>query len=82
MTLGGKFVSTFPIFYLLLVLSWVYKMFSHFEWFDFIVLVSIVYLLPLILHRIHFFFFPFPFSFFYLLSIILGGQPTCFNILL
>lgn len=59
MTLGGKIVSFFPVVYFLIVFSWVFKMFSHFEVWDFLVLFVIVYLLPLLVHRVHFLFFPF-----------------------
>lgn len=59
MTLGGKLISLFPLLYLVSVLSWLFKMFWHFEFYDFLVLPGIIYLLPLILYRIHFLFFPF-----------------------
>ena len=59
MTLGGRLVSLFPLFYLCCVLGWLFKMFHNFEYFDFGILISIVYLMPLFIHRIHFFFFPF-----------------------
>lgn len=59
MTLGGRLVSLFPLFYLCCVLAWLFKMFHEFSYFDFGILISIVYLMPLLIHRIHFFFFPF-----------------------
>ena len=59
MTIGGKIISLFPLFYLISVLSWLFKMFWHFELYDFLILPGIIYLFPLILHRIHFLFFPF-----------------------
>ncbi len=59
MTIGGKIISLFPLFYLVTVLSWLFKMFWHFEFYDFLILPVIIYLFPLILHRIHFLFFPF-----------------------
>lgn len=59
MTLGGRIISLFPLFYLLSVIGWLTKMFYEFELTDIAVLFLIIYVLPLILHRIHFFFFPF-----------------------
>lgn len=59
MTLGGRLVSLFPLFYLGCVLAWLSKMFQNFQFYDFAVLIFIVYLMPLLIHRIHFFFFPF-----------------------
>lgn len=59
MTLGGRLVSLFPLFYLICVFGWVGKMFADFETFDPLVLIFIVYLMPLLIHRVHFFFFPF-----------------------
>ncbi len=59
MTLGGRLVSLFPLFYLCCVLAWLFKMFQNFEIYDFGILLFIVYLMPLIFHRIHFLFFPF-----------------------
>lgn len=59
MTIGGKIISLFPMFYLISVVCWLFKMFWHFEFYDFLVLAGIIYLLPLILYRIHFLFFPF-----------------------
>lgn len=59
MTIGGKIISLFPLFYLISVLSWLFKMFWHFEYYDFLILPGIIYLFPLILHRIHFMVFPF-----------------------
>lgn len=59
MTLGGRLVSLFPLFYLCCVLGWLFKMFRAFEPLDFPALIGIVYLMPLVIHRIHFLFFPF-----------------------
>lgn len=59
MTIGGKLVSLFPVFYLLMIIGWCTKMFTHFQYQDFVTLLAIIYLLPLVLYRIHFFFFPF-----------------------
>lgn len=59
MTIGGKIISLFPLFYLISVLSWLFKMLWHLEFYDFLILPGIIYLLPLTLHRIHFLFFPF-----------------------
>lgn len=59
MTLGGRIVSLFPLFYLGCVLGWLYKMFVAFQPLDFPALLGIVYLMPLVIHRIHFHFFPF-----------------------
>jgi hypothetical protein len=59
MTWGGKIVSMFPIIYFFVSFSWIYKMFLHFEHLDFLILIGIIYLFPLITHRIHFYFFPF-----------------------
>lgn len=59
MTIGGKLVSLFPVFYLLVIIGWCLKMSSHFQYQDFAILFSIIYLMPLGLYRIHFYFFPF-----------------------
>lgn len=59
MTIGGRLVSLFPLFYLGCVLAWLYKMFTAFSPLDFLGLIGIVYIMPLIIHRIHFLFFPF-----------------------
>lgn len=59
MTVGGKLVSLFPLFYLIIVGTWLVKMFSSFSILDPLILISIIYLLPLIIYRIHFMFFPF-----------------------
>lgn len=59
MTLGGRIVSLFPLVYLLIVVGWIAKMFSQFQLYDIPVLVGLIYLFPLLIHRIHFFFFPF-----------------------
>lgn len=59
MTIGGKIVSLFPLFYLSMVTIAFINMFDSFEILDFIALIFVIYLFPLICHRIHFFFFPF-----------------------
>jgi hypothetical protein len=59
MTLGGRLISLFPLFYLICVLSCLGKMFHSFAPLDLIILPSIVYLMPLVLYRLHFRFFPF-----------------------
>lgn len=59
MTIGGRIVSLFPLFYLICVISWILKMFSMYAWYDSLVLISIVYLMPLFFHRVHFMLFPF-----------------------
>lgn len=59
MTIGGKLISLFPMLYLLSVVGFIYKMFLNFMPSDILVLMGIIYLLPLILYRIHFIFFPF-----------------------
>lgn len=59
MTLGGRLISLFPLFYLCIVLMWIWKMFQNFTVYDPFILTGIIYLLPLILYRIHFVFFPF-----------------------
>lgn len=59
MTLGGRLISLFPLFYLCAVIAWVWKMFSQFQLYDPLILLTIVYLMPLILYRIHFLIFPF-----------------------
>lgn len=66
MTLGGRLVSLFPMFYLLSVIGWTGYLLGHFSWGHFFTLPAIVYLLPLALHRIHFFFFPFADGFWFL----------------
>lgn len=59
MTIGGRLISLFPMFYLFCVLGCIWKMFSNFMAADFLLLIGTVYLMPLILYRIHFLFFPF-----------------------
>lgn len=59
MTLGGRLVTLFPAIYLIAVSAWVFKMLHAFVWYDFLVLIGLVYLFPLLVHRIHFLFFPF-----------------------
>ena len=59
MTLAGRIVSLFPFIYLLAVGSWIFKMFSDFQGTDILILLGIVYVFPLLCHRIHFLFFPF-----------------------
>jgi hypothetical protein len=59
MTIGGKLISLFPLFYLISVLTWIGTMFHHYSHLDFLVLLGIVYLMPLALYRVHFIFFPF-----------------------
>lgn len=59
MTLGGKLISFFPLFYLLAIGGYLFKMFTHFESIDPFVFLFLVYLMPLLFHRIHFYFFPF-----------------------
>lgn len=59
MTLAGRIVSLFPFFYLVLICSWTVKMFTLYVWWDPLVLLCLIYILPLALHRTHFFFFPF-----------------------
>ena len=59
MTLGGRIVSLFPTFYLICVLGWITKMFMGFEVYDLLILLGIIYLMPLIVFRIHHLFFPF-----------------------
>lgn len=59
MTIGGKIVSFFPLFYLLSVLGWMGQMLQDFHYYQILVLVGIVYLMPLFFHRLHFMFFPF-----------------------
>lgn len=58
MTLGGKLVSLFPLFYLLTILSWIGTMFSRSHYLNVPVLLFLVYLFPLIAYRIHSLFFP------------------------
>jgi hypothetical protein len=59
MTIGGKIVSFFPLFYLICVLAWMTQMFLNFQYYQLLVLVGIVYLMPLLFHRLHCLFFPF-----------------------
>lgn len=59
MTLAGRIVSLFPLFYLFCIIGWIGKMFSSFTWVDLLVLPGLIYLMPLLFHRLHFFFFPF-----------------------
>jgi hypothetical protein len=59
MTIGGKIVSFFPLFYLLCVLGFMGQMLNDFHYYQILVLVGIIYLMPLIFHRLHFMFFPF-----------------------
>ncbi len=59
MTIGGKIVSFFPLFYLLCVLGFMGQMLKDFHYYQILVLVGIIYLMPLIFHRLHFMFFPF-----------------------
>jgi len=59
MTLGGRLISLFPMFYLFSVLSCIGKMLYAFQPLDLIIFPSIIYLMPLGLHRVHFLFFPF-----------------------
>jgi hypothetical protein len=59
MTIGGKLISLFPMFYLVSVLACLGKMFTTFSITDFALLIGFVYLMPLVLYRIHFIFFPF-----------------------
>lgn len=59
MTIGGRLVALFPLLYLISVVSWITKMFTSFQWYDSLILLFIIYLLPLLAHRIHFLFFPF-----------------------
>jgi hypothetical protein len=59
MTLGGRLVSLFPLFYLVCVISWIGKMFYNFNPYDPLILIVIVYFMPLVFHRVHFLFFPF-----------------------
>lgn len=59
MTLAGRMVSLFPLFYLFCITTWIGKMFSSFIWTDFLILPGLVYLMPLLFYRLHFLFFPF-----------------------
>lgn len=59
MTFGGRIVSLFPSFYLIVVIGWLTKMFYRFHWSDVFALALIIYILPLIFHRLHFLLFPF-----------------------
>ena len=59
MTLGGRLVSLFPSVYLTLIILWLGKMFYAFSWPDGLILIALIYLVPLLCHRIHFLFFPF-----------------------
>lgn len=57
MTIGGRIVSLFPLFYLLCIGSWIAKMFQSPQLFDVPVLLGLIYLLPLLCYRIHGLFF-------------------------
>lgn len=57
MTLAGRIASLFPFFYMLLCLYWIGVMLQGFQWWHFAILISIVYLLPLVLFRLHSIFF-------------------------
>lgn len=59
MTLGGRLISLFPLFYILCVGGWITKMFQQPAFSDIPVLLFIVYLIPLLIYRIHYFFMPF-----------------------
>ncbi|MFP5387495.1 MAG: acyltransferase [Bacteriovoracia bacterium] len=59
MTLAGRIVSLFPAFYLFCLMGWIGKMFYSFNWYDLLILPALVYLMPLLFHRVHFLFFPF-----------------------
>ena len=59
MTWGGRLVSLFPLFYLGCVLSCIGKMFYHFMPIDLIILPAVVYIMPVMIHRVHFRFFPY-----------------------
>ena len=59
MTLGGRLISLFPIIWLSCVGACIWHL-------NFIWLLVVVYLMPLILYRIHFLFFPFTDGFWHL----------------
>ncbi len=59
MSVGGRLVSLFPAVYLGLVLWQVMNCLDDFRPMDGIGLIALVYLLPLVTHRVHFLLFPF-----------------------
>lgn len=59
MTLGGRLISLFPLLWLICVGACIWHL-------NFLLLLFVVYLMPLILYRIHFIFFPFTDGFWHL----------------
>ncbi len=57
MSIGGLLASLFPAFYFTVNLVWIALMFHSPRWFDFPVLFSLIYLLPLAIFRVHSLFF-------------------------
>ncbi|MEK6773534.1 MAG: acyl transferase [Bdellovibrionota bacterium] len=58
MTIRGRIVSLFPLVYLILIIFFLGKSLIGFLWWQIPVLLSLIYLLPLLLFRIHSFFSP------------------------
>jgi hypothetical protein len=59
MTIGGRIVSIFPAMWFFLITGQMVRMQLEFHWIDIPLLVSLVYLLPVVVQRIHFLFCPF-----------------------
>jgi hypothetical protein len=58
MTLGGRLVTFFPALWFFLLGGQILRMLQNYQWSDIPILIAIIYLFPLIIHRIHSLIFP------------------------